>query len=76
MPYYDHTCGRRIHRALHRRPTPVTTPDPHTAYIRRTAADHPRATAAEVHAEIRYGHHRHDISLGMVRTALAGHRAP
>lgn len=71
MVYYDGT-GRRIRRPLRRRTPLIKCKSADVEYIRQVATDNPRLTADEVHALIRYGRRRHDISKATVRAALAG----
>ncbi len=74
---YSDNSGRRIRRPVRRRtpPTDSGLDDAKTRYIRQVAAENPRFTPDEVHAEIYYGRHRHDIPKDMVRRVLARPRA-
>jgi len=69
---YPDKPGRRIRRPLRRRSPPAVTEvdDAKTRYVLEVAAEHPRFTPEEVHAEIRYGRHRNDITKAMVRHIL------
>jgi hypothetical protein len=70
---YSDNPGRRFHRRVKRRIPPAASrpEDAKARYIRKVAAQYPKFTADEVHAEIYYGRGRHDISKDMVRKVLA-----
>lgn len=69
---YSDNSGRRIRRRVKRRTPPANSglDDAKTRYIRQVAAENPRFTPDEVHAEIYYGRGRHDIPKDMVRRVL------
>lgn len=68
---HDH---RNLRRPLRRRfPVEVKVDDAQTRCILEVAAEHPKLTPAEVHAEIRHGQRRNDITSDMVRYVLAVH---
>lgn len=73
---YSDKPGRRIYRAIQRRTPQADTDldDAKTRYILEVAAEHPGFTPEEVHAEIRYGRRRNDITKAMVRHVLAQRR--